>query len=97
MDAYCADATAGLNRCIDVSTVDVTNLTVAESKFAIDALDPNPDSLIAIDVYDDRAAMDCQEAQPEVAKLLHLIGAGALVGPPEWTIYEVAATESPDM
>jgi hypothetical protein len=40
MNNYCADATAGLNRWIDVSTLDVTNLTVAESKFAIDALDP---------------------------------------------------------
>jgi len=30
----------------------------------------DPDSLSATEVYDDRAAMDCQEAQPEVAKLL---------------------------
>jgi quinol monooxygenase YgiN len=57
----------------------------------------DPDSLIATEVYDDRAAMDRQEAQPEVAKLLDLISAGALVGPPDWTIYEVASTESPEM
>ena len=57
----------------------------------------DPDSLIATEVYDDRAAMDCQEAQPEVAKLLDLIRAGALVGPPEWTIFEVASAESPAM
>ena len=57
----------------------------------------DPDSLIATEVYDDRAAMDRQEAQPEVAKLLELIAAGALVGPPEWTIDEVASAESPEM
>jgi hypothetical protein len=40
--------------------------------------------------------MDRQETQPEVAKLLDLIGAGALASPPEWTIYEVASAESPE-
>jgi hypothetical protein len=41
--------------------------------------------------------MDRQEAQPEVAKLFDLIGVGALAGPPEWTIYEVASAETPEM
>ena len=57
----------------------------------------DPDSFIATEVYDDREAMDRQEAQPEVAKLFDLIGAGALAGPPEWTIYEVASVETPEM
>jgi quinol monooxygenase YgiN len=57
----------------------------------------DPDSFIATEVYEDRAAMDRQEAQPEVAKLLDLIGAGAFAGPPEWTIFEVVSAESPEM
>jgi quinol monooxygenase YgiN len=57
----------------------------------------DPDSLIATEVFDDRAAMERQEAQPEVARVIELIGAGALSGAPEWTIYEVASAESPQM
>ena len=57
----------------------------------------DPDSFIATEVYDDRAAMDRQEAQPEVAKLFDLVAAGALAGPPEWTIYQVASAETPEM
>lgn len=55
------------------------------------------DALIATEVFDDRAAMERQEALPEVATAIDLIGAGALAGAPEWTIYEVTAAESPDM
>lgn len=57
----------------------------------------DPDSLIATEVFDDRAAMERQEAQSEVAKVIELISAGALSGVPEWTIYEVASAESPQM
>lgn len=57
----------------------------------------DPGSLIAIEVFDDRAAMERQEAQPEVARVIALISAGALSGPPEWTIYEVASAVSPEM
>jgi quinol monooxygenase YgiN len=55
----------------------------------------DPDSLIATEVFEDRAAMERQEAQPEVARVMEVIEAGALSGPPEWTIYEVASAESP--
>jgi quinol monooxygenase YgiN len=57
----------------------------------------NPDALIATEVFEDRAAMERQEAQPEVARVVDLIGAGALTGAPEWTIYEVASAESPEL
>ena len=57
----------------------------------------DPDSLIATEVFEDQAAMERQEGQPEVAGVIDLIGAGALSGAPEWTIYEVASAESPEM
>lgn len=60
---------------------------------AVDATDPN--ALIAVEVFEDRAAMDGQESQPEVAKVVGLIEGGAVADPPEWTIYEVASSESP--
>jgi hypothetical protein len=53
--------------------------------------------LIATEVFADRDAMERQEAQPEVAKVIELISAGALQGVPEWTIYEVASAETPPM
>jgi quinol monooxygenase YgiN len=52
-------------------------------------------SLIATEVFEDRAAMERQEAQDEVARVVGLIEGGALVGAPEWTIYEVSSSESP--
>jgi quinol monooxygenase YgiN len=57
----------------------------------------DPDSLIATEVFEDRVAMERQEAQPEVAKVVGLIEADALTRPPEWTIYDVASSESPEM
>ena len=54
-------------------------------------------SLIATEVFEDRAAMDREEAIPEVGAVVALMEAGALAGPPEWTIFEVASSESPPM
>jgi quinol monooxygenase YgiN len=53
--------------------------------------------LIATEVFEDRAAMENQELQPEVTKVVELIEAGALATPPEWTIYNVASEESPEL
>ena len=55
------------------------------------------DSFIATEVFEDRAAMDREEAIPEVAALVKIMEAGALTGPPEWTIFDVASSESPSM
>ncbi len=55
------------------------------------------DALIATEVFEDRAAMGREEQLPEVAKIVGLMQAGALAGPPEWTIFEVASSESPTM
>jgi quinol monooxygenase YgiN len=55
------------------------------------------DSLIATEVFEDRAAMEREEALPEVAKVVELMQSGALAEPPQWTIYEVASSESPAM
>ena len=60
---------------------------------ARDVTDPN--AVVAVEVFEDRAAMERQESQPEVAKVVELMEAGALAAPPEWTIYEVSSSESP--
>ena len=54
-----------------------------------------PDALLAVEVFDDRDAMDRQEAQPEVAKVMELMESGVLDGPPEWTVFEVVAVDPP--
>jgi len=55
------------------------------------------DSLIATEVFEDRAAMEREEAIPEVAAVVGLMEAGALAESPEWTIFDVASSESPAM
>jgi quinol monooxygenase YgiN len=60
---------------------------------ARDLTDPN--ALIAVEVFEDRASMERQESQPAVAKVVQLVESGALAAPPEWTIYDVASWESP--
>lgn len=60
---------------------------------ARDLTDAN--ALIATEVFADREVMAQEEALPEVAKVIELLQGGALAGPPEWTIYEVASSESP--
>ena len=60
-----------------------------------DVLDP--DSLIATEVFEDRSAMEREETLPEVARVVELLQGGAIAAPPEWTIFEVASSESPQM
>ncbi len=60
-----------------------------------DVTDEN--SLISTEVFEDRAAMEREEGMPEVAAAIGLMEAGALTGPPEWTIFDVASSESPSM
>jgi quinol monooxygenase YgiN len=55
------------------------------------------DALIATEVFEDRADMEREESIPEVAQVVELMQAGALAGSPEWTIFEVASSESPQM
>jgi quinol monooxygenase YgiN len=55
------------------------------------------DALIATEVFEDRAAMEREEALPEVAKVIELMQSGALAGQPEWTVFDVASSESPAM
>jgi quinol monooxygenase YgiN len=62
---------------------------------ARDLLDEN--SLIATEVFEDREAMQREEALPEVAGVVGLMESGALTSPPEWTVYEIASAESPAM
>jgi len=55
------------------------------------------DALIATEVFEDRGAMQREEALPEVAKVVELMQGGALAGPPEWTVFAVSSSESPSM
>ena len=55
------------------------------------------DALIATEVFEDRDAMQREEALPEVAKVVELMQGGALAGPPEWTVFEVSSSESPSI
>lgn len=57
----------------------------------------NANAFIATEVFEDRAALDREEKIPEVAVVIQLMGDGVLAGPPEWTIFEVASSESPSM
>ncbi len=50
------------------------------------------DAFIATEVFDDRAALDRQEALPEVAAAMAAFD-GALVAPPEATIYHADSSE----
>ena len=57
---------------------------------ARDLADPN--SFIATEVFEDRAALDRQESQPEVAAALAVLEE-SLAAEPEATIYNVSSTE----
>jgi quinol monooxygenase YgiN len=52
-------------------------------------------AVLALEVFDDRAALENQESLPEVAKAMALFDGGALAAPPEYTIFEVSSAESP--
>ncbi len=55
-----------------------------------DLVDPN--SLIATEVFEDRAALDRQESQPEVARVLGLLEQ-SVAAQPEATIFHVSSSE----
>jgi hypothetical protein len=44
-------------------------------------------------VFEDRAALDRQNAQPEVTNMLRLIDAGALISDYEWMVWEALKPE----
>jgi quinol monooxygenase YgiN len=47
-----------------------------------------PTSFVVTEVFEDRGALDRQNAQPEVAAMIRLIEAGALVREMEWNVWE---------
>lgn len=55
----------------------------------------DPSCVLAVEVFEDRATLERQEEQPEVARAMQLFESGALVAEPEYTIYEVSSAESP--
>ena len=52
----------------------------------------DPDSFIAIEVFEDRAALERQESLPEVAKTLAVLEQ-SLAAEPEATIFHVSSSE----
>jgi quinol monooxygenase YgiN len=52
----------------------------------------DPDSFIATEVFEDRAALDRQESLPEVGRTLAVLGE-SLAGEPEATIFHVSSSE----
>src|SRR5689334_8076283 len=55
------------------------------------------DALIATEVFEDRAAMEREEALPEVQPIIALMQSGAPSAPPEWTIFDVASADLPSL
>src|SRR5262245_109694 len=53
----------------------------------------DPDTFVVLEVFEDRQALDRQNAQAEVATVLSLVEAGALTREPEWEVWEASATE----
>jgi quinol monooxygenase YgiN len=50
----------------------------------------DPNSFVVTEVFEDRRALERQNAQSEVATVLSLIEAGALTGDLEWTVWETS-------
>lgn len=50
-------------------------------------------AFVVVEVFEDREALERQEAQGEVAAVLNLIEAGALTRDLEWTVWDVSASE----
>ncbi|HYZ79021.1 MAG TPA: putative quinol monooxygenase [Gaiellaceae bacterium] len=56
---------------------------------ARDLVDPN--SVVAVEVFEDEAARDRQESLPEVATVMKLLP-DAVAAPPEATVFEVSSS-----
>ena len=52
----------------------------------------DPDSFVAVEVFEDRAALARQESLPEVANVLAVLGE-SLAAEPEATIFHISASE----
>ena len=52
----------------------------------------DPDAFVAVEVFEDRAALDRQESLPETQRALGLLG-DLVAAPPEATIFNVSSSE----
>ncbi len=52
----------------------------------------DPDAFVAVEVFEDRAALERQEALPEVRRTLALLG-DAAAAEPEATVFDVSSSE----
>ncbi len=53
----------------------------------------DPNVFVVLEVFENRAALDRQNAQAEVAEVLRLVDDGALTSDYEWTVWEGAPSE----
>ncbi len=53
----------------------------------------DPDSIVAVEIFTDRDALDRQEALPQVARVMAVLPE-LVAAPPEATIYEVHTSEA---
>lgn len=53
----------------------------------------DPDAFVVTEVFEDRAALDRQNAQAEVAAVLDIVRSGGLVRDKEWNVWEATPTE----
>ncbi|MCZ7583536.1 MAG: antibiotic biosynthesis monooxygenase [Deltaproteobacteria bacterium] len=53
----------------------------------------DPDTFIATEVFEDRAALDRQEALPSVQRFIGVLET-IVAAPPEATVYEIASAEA---
>lgn len=83
-----ADALAAAFREVIVESRPIGG--VVSFDVASDLLDAN--SFVATEVFDNRAALDSQEALPSVKTTIELMET-ALAGPPEATIFHVTSSE----
>jgi quinol monooxygenase YgiN len=49
----------------------------------------DPHAFLVVEVFEDRAALDRQNAQPEVDAMLALVAEGALTRDFEWTVWDI--------
>lgn len=53
----------------------------------------DPNTLVVVEAFDDQAAMERQNSQPEAAAVMTLIESGALSADPEWTVWDASVLD----
>lgn len=54
----------------------------------------DPHTFVVVEVFEDHQALERQEEQREVARVINLIDSGALTSDPEWSVWEAVTPRS---